>query len=450
MGLREKYFEMIKLIKTVFLVVAVVCVNSCTEVSDKKSDPYDIVHQNVDQLTRIIIYDVFSPPVASRIYAYASLAQYEVLRLSDTSLPSFSDKLNGFPRLPEMEPNANIDYRLAATEAFLNVAGRMIFAKDTLANYRKTVEQQFKETLSPETFKLSVAFGNAVGDSIFSRTKVDMYKETRGMAKYLGKQTAGFWRPTSPDYLDGTEPYWKMIRPFFLTSVAQFRPQAPAKFDTSANSPFFATVREVYEKSINLTEDEKVIAKYWDDNPFVMEHSGHTMFGNKKITPGGHWIGITTIACRKVGASPAESALAYSLVSMSLLDAFISCWEAKYAYEYVRPITVINDHIQRGWTSFLQTPPFPEYTSGHSTISGASATVLTSLFGDQFSFHDNSDSLYIGMVRDFTSFQAAAEEASISRLLGGIHYRPSLDSGLNAGRNIGRFAVEKLGVRKLH
>jgi len=438
-----------KLSKLAFF-ITFISVISCGEVKHDKTDPSEIVHQNVDHLTRIIIYDVFSPPVASRIYAYATLAQYEVLRLSDTSLPSFSDKLNGFPRLPAVDSSATIDYRFAATEAFLNVAGRMIFAKDTLAKYRMTIEQKFKETLSAEVFEKSMAFGNAFGDSVFARTKVDMYKETRGMAKYLGKQTAGFWRPTSPDYLDGTEPNWRMIRPFFLASDAQFRPQPPVKFDSSSGSPFFKMVREVYDTSKNLSEEEQVIARYWDDNPFVMEHAGHTMFGNKKITPGGHWIGITTIACRKTGASPAQSALAYSLVSMALLDAFISCWEAKYAYEYVRPITVINDHIQRDWNSFLQTPPFPEYTSGHSTISSASATVLTTLFGDQFAFHDNSDSLYIGMVRDFTSFQAAAEEASISRLLGGIHYRPSLDSGLVAGRNIGRYAVNKLGVRKLN
>jgi PAP2 superfamily len=172
------------------------------------------------------------------------------------------------------------------------------------------------------------------------------------------------------------------------------------------------------------------------------------MFANKKITPGGHWMGIAAIACRKTNADAVKTAQAFSLTSIALLDAFISCWDAKYFYEYVRPITLINGWMNREWNSFLQTPPFPEYTSGHSTISGASSEVLTSLFGDNFAFHDNSDSAYIGMTRDFSSFRQAADEASISRLYGGIHYRLSLDTGIAHGAMVGKNLLVKTGLSK--
>jgi hypothetical protein len=178
-----------------------------------------------------------------------------------------------------------------------------------------------------------------------------------------------------------------------------------------------------------------------------MQHAGHLMFANKKITPGGHWMGITAIACRTSNADAVKTAQAYCLTSIALLDGFISCWDAKFSYEYVRPITVINNWFDRAWNSYLQTPPFPEYTSGHSTITSSAATVLTKLFGDNFAFHDNSDSAYIGMTRDFTSFKQAAAEASVSRLYGGIHFRPSLDTGLARGAMVGNNLLTKLGMK---
>jgi hypothetical protein len=159
-------------------------------------------------------------------------------------------------------------------------------------------------------------------------------------------------------------------------------------------------------------------------------------------------MGLAAIASKQTGADAVKTAQAYCLTSIALLDAFISCWDAKYFYEYVRPITLINGWMNREWNSYLQTPPFPEYTSGHSTISGASAEVLTSLFGDNFSFHDNSDSAYIGMTRDFSSFRQAAGEASISRLYGGIHYRLSLDSGLARGAMVGKNLLKEAGLSK--
>ena len=209
-------------------------------------------------------------------------------------------------------------------------------------------------------------------------------------------------------------------------------------------STFFRGVKEVYDTSRTLTPEQQAIARYWDDNPFVIEHAGHMMLGNKKITPGGHWMGIAAIAAKMDKADAVKTAATYALTAVSLYDAFISCWDVKYKTNYIRPITVINQQLDNGWTSFLQTPPFPEYTSGHSTITRAAATILSALYGDHFAFQDTSDLHYIGMQRHFDSFVAAADEASISRFYGGIHYKVSVNEGARAGREVGLLVAGKV------
>jgi hypothetical protein len=200
--------------------------------------------------------------------------------------------------------------------------------------------------------------------------------------------------------------------------------------------------KEVFDVVNNLTKEQQDIAYFWDDNPFVSHHRGHLTYNTKKQTPGGHWMGITSIACRKSNADAVKTARAYALVAVGLFDAFISCWDTKYRYNFIRPISVINNWFNKNWEPYLQTPPFPEYTSGHSTISASAASILTGLFGNNFSFHDDADKEYIGMERDFTSFLQASQEASVSRLYGGIHFRLSLDTGLEAGKKVGAHVLK--------
>jgi hypothetical protein len=186
------------------------------------------------------------------------------------------------------------------------------------------------------------------------------------------------------------------------------------------------------------------IAKFWDCNPYVSILRGHLMFATKKITPGGHWMGVTKIACQKSGADFNKSVYSYTKVSVALADGFISCWDEKYRSKLVRPETLINKYIDDSWTSVLQTPPFPEYTSGHSVVSGAAAIVLTDIFGDDFSFDDDTEVEYGLPVRSFKSFTDASREAAESRLYGGIHYRAAIEVGLDQGQAIGNYIVNKL------
>ena len=168
--------------------------------------------------------------------------------------------------------------------------------------------------------------------------------------------------------------------------------------------------------------------------------------GVKKISPGGHWIGITGIAAEKAKLSFSETAYIHALVGMSLHDSFVSCWKAKYETNRIRPETVINQKVDNSWKPLLQTPPFPEYTSGHSVISSASAEILTTYFGDNFSFLDTSE-VYFGLPeRQFSSFYQAADEASISRLYGGIHFRDAIENGIAQGKKIGRHILDKITI----
>jgi hypothetical protein len=413
-----------------------------------KADPSlvsdaDLLHRNEKQLTEVIIYDVFSPPVSSRIYAYTSLAAYEALRFQNASYKSIAAQLKGFGTMPVPQQNKSYNYLLAATKAFFTVAEKVTFSIDTLKLYQNKVYAGFRSLLDEETFYNSVTFGESVGKKILERAATDNYKQTRGMPKFLGSNETGKWRPTAPDYLDASEPYWSQIKTLVVDSASQISCPPPPSFNLDTTSAFFKTVKEVYAISSPLTEEHKLIARYWDDNPFVIEHSGHMMFANKKITPVGHWIGIAGIACRKKSASTLETAQAYALTSVAIFDAIISCWQSKYQYQHIRPISVINETIEQNWQPYLQTPPFPEHPSGHSGISAAAAAILTRCFGDHFSFEDTSDLEYIGMKRNFASFNQAAEEASISRVYGGIHYRTGVDAGAQQGRQIGEYVIEK-------
>ncbi len=407
----------------------------------------EVLHQNTDQITQVIIYDIFSPPVASRIYAYTSLAAYEAIRFAKANAPSIASKLNGFKQMPEPDKAKAYNYTLAASKAFFTVAHKLVFAVDSLKPYEDSLYNVFKESMDDSTFQRSVSFGESVGNAILLRADSDNYAITRSMPKYLGSHEPGKWRPTPPDYMDGVEPYWNKIKPFVLDSANQYRPGPPPVFSKDTTSEFYKNVKELYTINKTITKEQTNIAKFWDDNAFIVEHNGHLTYATKKITPGGHWIGITTIACRKSKADAVKSAEAYALTSMGLLDAFIACWDSKYVYNYIRPVTFINDEIEKNWDPILQTPAHPEYSCGHCTISSAASIILTYLFGDNFSFHDNSDEAYNGMARDFTSFIQASEETGISRLYGGIHFHNSINVGKVLGKKVGYKVLDRLQLK---
>ena len=405
----------------------------------------DLFHRSMKKLTDVIVHDIFSPPVASRIYVYPSIAAYEALRFDHPGYQSLSGQLRGLQAIPQPEEGTEYCYPLVSIQAFLTTGKALIFSEEQIEEFEAQVLGEFKALKMPsDVYDRSIAYGNTISAHILDWAKTDKYNETRTFPKYTIPNDPSKWKPTPPDYMDGIEPHWREIRPLVLDSAQQFKPLPPTEFSKDKDSKFYAETMEVYEAVKNAEKEHVAIAEFWDCNPYVSHHKGHVMYATKKITPGGHWIGITATATKKVNADMMKTIEAYTRVSISLFDGFISCWDEKYRSSLVRPETVINSYFDEDWQPILQTPPFPEHTSGHSVISGAAAVALTNLFGDNFAFADSTEVEYGLPVRNFDSFYHASDEAAISRLYGGIHYRPAIDYGVDQGRKVGRLIVDRV------
>jgi len=397
------------------------------------------------KLTDVIVYDIFSPPVASRVYVYPSIAAYSVLQKGNSeSFKGLTGQLNDFPSIPE--PNdENINLNLASLHAFIVVGRQLIFSEDKITAFqKKTYLNLERKGLPKKVLDASKTYGDNIAEIILEWSKGDLYNQTRTYPKYTIKEEDKFWKPTPPDYMDGIEPHWSKIRTMVLDSANQFVPKPPIKFDLTDGTAFKKQLLQVYEEGAGVDIEKKEIASFWDCNPYVSHHMGHAMFATKKITPGGHWIGITQIATKKAKSDFMETVNAYTRVSISLFDAFISCWDEKWRSLVVRPETLINQYIDEEWVPLLQTPPFPEYTSGHSVISRAAAIALTDIYGANFSFDDTTEVEYGLPVRSFDSFIEASEEAAISRLYGGIHYMMAIEQGVAQGKGVGNFVSKNL------
>lgn len=422
--------------------------SSCEDVNpnyNQEAQNAEVIHRSMKKLTDVIVHDIFSPPVASRIYVYPSIAAYEAALHDHSEYRSLEGQLNGFTDVPKPKEGAEYCFSLASTHAFLTVGKALIFSENKIQDFQNEIYAEFKALKMPSAvYKRSLEYGEAIAKHVLAWADKDKYKETRTFPKYSITDDPSKWRPTPPDYMDGIEPHWKDIRTFVIQSPDQFTPPPPTVYDLDKNSQFFKEVMEVY-KALDEEVDERVaIAEFWDCNPYVSHHKGHVMFATKKITPGGHWVNIASVAARKANADFMKSIQAYTVTTLSLADAFISCWDEKYRSNLVRPETVINEFIDEDWTPALQTPPFPEYTSGHSVISRAAAVALTSVYGDDFDFRDDTEEEFGMPARNFTSFYQASEEAAISRLYGGIHYSPACFVGLDQGDKVGNYVVSNL------
>jgi hypothetical protein len=429
-----------------FIISLISCKNDNPEYYKMASDP-EMYHQSMKMITDVMVHDIFSPPVASRIYTYSSIAGYEAVRWQNPEkYPTLSGKISHFMPVVPPDSNATYCYEMSGVIAMLKVGRTLIFSEDSINKQLDKVLNYYRETGMPrDIFERSQAFGDSVAAHVIRWSSKDNYKQSRSFAKYSIQNNPATWRPTPPGYMDGVEPSWNKIRTMVADSASQFKPEPPTPFNMKdKNSRYYQEATEVYLTVKNATEEQRAIANFWDCNPYKLNVTGHVMHATKKISPGGHWINITGLACRKAAADMPESARAYSLVSVGLFEAFISCCDEKYRSAAIRPETVINEYIDPEWLPELQTPPFPEYTSGHSVASSTSAVILTRIFGDDFAFTDDTETEFGLDSRSFTSFNHAAEEASISRLYGGIHFMPAITNGVQQGRGIGQLVLDRL------
>lgn len=409
----------------------------------------DYIHRAIKQVTDVMVYDIYSPPVTSRTYAYVSVAAYEVMIHDDPGYISLAGQLSGLQPLPLPDSGRQCYYTLSAVIAILRVGKALVISEEKITAFETEILKDIKVAGVPQNiFENSVAYGAKAANHILAWAAKDNYKQMRSLPFYTVANDAGSWKPTPPAYIKAIEPNWKKLRPFIIDSAEQFKPAPPPVFSTDTGSVFYHQAHDVYTKVLSNTAEQNDIANFWDCNPFKLNVRGHVMFATKKISPNGHWMNITGIVCKKVKADAVRSAEAYVCIALTLADCFISCWDEKYRSILIRPETYINRYIYAGWMPVLQTPPFPEYTSGHSVVSKGAAVVLTKMFGDNFSFSDSTELEFGLQPRHFTSFQQACEEAAISRFYGGIHYMPAITNGLIEGEKIAVFILSKLKTRK--
>lgn len=414
----------------------------------KAQDKSATLHQLNTLLINTVMVDFFSPPVASRIYAYPNIAFYEIIRHDDPTLSAIAHKLNGNLKLPWPPPTfvgGLKDNFIAACLSFSYVAQSLVGSEYKIEDWRKVfVDSLIKNNTDTGMIGNSMRYARQVADSMIVWIKKDNYNQSRGMPRFSILSTVGTWQPTPEDYSQALEPHWTSIRTFTLTSPSQFSPKEKLFFSRKKKSAFYKTMMEVYQIGVKLDTNQKAIAKYWDDNPNVSVNMGHLNYFIHKISPGGHWIMITKQACQEKKESVTRSSLAYTLAAIAMFDGFIACWDEKFRTNLVRPLTVINNYVDKNWQPYIQTPPFPEFTSGHAVVSNAAATVLTALFGDNYEFDDETEIPFGNNTRHFKSFYEASKESSMSRVYGGIHYPATARLSILQGKEIGNHVLKTL------
>lgn len=435
-----------RIVSSVSIFLIIICFGlGCNTKSKSVQQKDELPHQLIKKLTDVMVVDIFTPPVASRIYANCALAMYEAGRFEDSSYPSIAANLHGFNPMPVPAKGKDIDFSVASIQAFCETAKKITFSSVEFKTYQDSMIGIYGKAVSDEVRSNSIAFGQQIADVIAKRLSTDNYKETRGMDRFeVTTNDKSRWVPTLPDYADALEPHWFKMKSFVLNSPDELKANSFPSYSEDTSSSYYKELKEVYDISKNLKDEQIDIAIFWDDNPFVSKHKGHVMFQDKKMTPGGHWMAITAKACKDHHTSFVASSKAYAYTAIGLYDAFISCWFEKYQSLRIRPQTAIQRLLDPQWTSYIQTPPFPEHTSGHSTISASAAEMLTHLFGDGYAFTDSSEMEYNLPIRSFKSFRDAALEASVSRVYGGIHYRSGCDNGNLLGKKVAEIAIKRI------
>lgn len=388
-----------------------------------------------DLAYRLVRDEKLPPPLTSRLFGYAGVALYEAVAPGIPGARSLAGQLNELQPLPQPDPQAEYHWPTVANAALATVH-RTLLSNTTGNTQRAILEQERRlqeqsvAAVKPDVLLRSIDQGQRVGLAILDWAQADGYA-------YLSRCTftppsgTGLWQPTPPGFAAPLQPCWGQMRPFVLQERSdQCQPSTTPVYSEDRTSQFYFEALEVYQTVKNLTKEQQEIASFWSDD------------AGKTGTPPGHSVSILTQIARDRQLSLSDAAEAYARLGIALADAFISCWQTKFSANVVRPITYIQDVIDPAWNAPLTTPPFPEYTSGHSVATGAAATVLTALFGDNYAFTDHTHDALGYAPRSFNSFFEMADEAAISRLYGGIHFRSAIEAGVEQGRCIGQRVVK--------
>ncbi len=426
---------------------------SVAKPTPKASELTNRLQPTIFATTMVMIHDVVNPPAASRFYTYCLLGAHEIVAQQHPEQVVSAQRFVQQWKPITISTSGQYNYQIAALYCILET-GRLILPSGYMLEeeQQKLIASLQKAGYGQAQIDLSVGVAQQVAKQVMQRAASDNYSKLSTRLRYRPVKDDAHWYPTPPAYIEAIEPNWRTIKPMLIDSCSQFKPVLPVTFSKDSTSRFYKLAQEVYTIGNTLTPDQRFIASYWDCNPFAINTSGHMSIGFKKISPGGHWMNITNLVTDQLKLPFDQAIEVESLVAMTLMDAFISCWDEKYRSNRIRPETYINRYISPRWQPLLQTPPFPEYTSGHSVISTAVAEVLTFLLGDNIGFTDNTEVIFDLPERKFSSFRQAASEAAISRLYGGIHFRDAIEDGQKQGKALGNFVIDRIrkaGVRPL-
>ncbi len=365
----------------------------------------------------------------SRHFVYAGIAVYEAMVPGNKEYHSLAGQLNGLGSLPKPEAKS-YQYELAGNAAFAESLRQfypsLIYSIDSM---EASNSKSLRENLSAQEIDRSVAFGKAIAQAVVKWSADDGSSKTYPAFTQVAGE--GKWVPTPPAYAQGAVPYWCESRS--MLSDKRHEASMLNQFSREKGQPFYAMVKEVYDVSRSLTEEQKAIAWFWDDSP-----------NGKYVSVFGHWASILAQLAIEKDLSAMVTIEALTKMSISQYEASLACWKEKYRHSLLRPVTYIQSYIDPQWQPLIETPPHPEFPAAHATLSGAAATALTEIFGTSVQFSDHTyDDLQM-KPRTFASIDAAAREAGISRLYGGIHYRPSIEAGLELGKKSASTVLQRV------
>jgi hypothetical protein len=376
----------------------------------------------------------FSPPVAARALGYLGLTLYESTVPGMPQNISLAGQLNELSSLPWAQPDEPLHWPTVAN-ASLATMTRMMFPTATAENkaridlLERSLPLKYSAdfnplSLTPEISNRSESFGKLMAMALMTWARTDGGHEAwgplrRNRTAYVPPSGEGQWSATPPAFAPALLPWWGEVRPFVLKSANECPAPPPPAYSEAPGSEFYKEGREVYTIATQATQEQRQFALYWADDP------------GKTPTPAGHWVFIATDLLKLRKASLADAAQTYARLNLAMADAFIAMWHTKFSVNLLRPVTYVQGVIDSNWVpTLMHTPPFPEYPSGHSGQSSAAAAVLGQVFGADTSFTDNTHNDRGWGPRNFRNFRAAADEAALSRLYAGIHFR----SGVNGGK----------------
>ncbi len=387
-----------------------------------------------------------SPPVAARTLAYLGLGLYESVLAGLPGQRSFAGQLVELESLPAAQPDEVLHWPTVAN-ATLAALTQMLLPNappdwkarfDALERNMPVAQAADFDPLqrTPEVIIRSETHGKLLAMALMTWARTDGGhdaigpRRTRLDAAYVSPSGPGAWVPTPPRFARPLLPNWGDNRPFMPMAQQRCAPPGPPKYDETPGSPFHREADEVRRAGVQPTEEQRRVALYWADDPL------------KTPTPAGHWAWILTDLLRDRKANLATAAEQYARMTVAMSDAFVATWKVKYQVNLLRPVTYIQLAFDSNWVPpLMETPPFPEYPSGHSVLSGSAAAVLESFYGRDTAFEDRAHNDRGWGPQRFKSFAAAAEQAAVSRLYAGIHFRSAIEHGTTMGRCIGSQAL---------